>query len=354
MKGNKNRNMNLRGRIWYSDFVDPSGRQIRKSLKTSDARLANIMVSRMMTEAYEKGYFDMKKTAKIKFKELAKEVLEYSQPRKKSYIKVYVPTMKHLVEFFGEKYLREIDLKLINKYQESRKGQVKDITINKEVGMLRICFNHARKLEYIRSNPVVNVEFFKIPERKFRYLELEEIAALLANSKGYIRDIINMALLTGARKSEILKLTWEKIDFHNKLVIFDLTKNNKVREVPMSANLEEMLFNRRSANPDVEYVFTGRNGKPFGAIDKSFWSALKKAGIRNCRFHDLRHTFASQLVMSGANLITVKELLGHSELKTTMIYTHLTPKHNRDAISILENRLDKVISLPHADNKKVV
>jgi len=354
MKGANHPNLHLRNGIWHCDFVDPAGRQIRRSLKTRDEKLAKMMVSKMMKDAYEKGNFDMKKPAKMKFKELAKEVLEYANGRKKCYVKVYVPIMKHLVEYFGEKYLGEIDLRLINKYQTSRKGEVADITVNKEIEMIRICFNHAIKMKYIYSNPVVGVQYYKIPERKFRFLDEGEIATLLANSTGYIRDIILVAIYTGARKSEILNLTWDRVDFNNRLVIYDKTKNNKIREIPMSSEIEAMLSKRRAADPKGIYVFPGEVGKPIGAMYKSFWSVLDKAEIKECRFHDLRHTFASHLVMAGVNILSVKELLGHSELSTTMIYAHLAPNHNRGAISALESRLGKVVGLQHVYSTKAV
>jgi site-specific recombinase XerD len=84
------------------------------------------------------------------------------------------------------------------------------------------------------------------------------------------------------------------------------------------------------------YVFCSENGKPYGSLRKSFETALKKAEIKEFCFHDLRHPFASHLVMSGVDLMTVKELLGHKTIKMTLRYAHLSPSHERNAIESLE------------------
>ncbi len=93
-------------------------------------------------------------------------------------------------------------------------------------------------------------------------------------------------------------------------------------------------------NPESSYVFCNKDGAPYGDIKKSFFTALKKAGIIDFHFHDLRHTFASQLVMSGVDLNTVRELLGHKSLEMTLRYSHLSPDHKKRAVDILGQRMD--------------
>ena len=99
------------------------------------------------------------------------------------------------------------------------------------------------------------------------------------------------------------------------------------------------------------YVFCDENKKPFGSVKRSFATALRKAGIEDFRFHDLRHTFASQLVMSGVNLKTVQQLLGHKDIKMTMRYSHLSPEFVQEAIE----KLDSVWTLyGHQINSKKI
>ena len=95
-------------------------------------------------------------------------------------------------------------------------------------------------------------------------------------------------------------------------------------------------------NPESQYIFCNKDGKPYGDIKKSFLTALRKAGIINFHFHDLRHTFASQLVMSGVDLNTVRELLGHKSLEMTLRYSHLSPDHKKRAVDNLVKQMDNI------------
>ena len=341
------RNLVIRNGFWCSDFVDPMGRRIRKALGTKDRKLAELKLMKMQVIAYEKGNFDMKKPIRMLFRDLAPKILEYAKDRFKSYQKVYLPVMKHLVKYFGDKYLHEITASQIIAYQSERKKAVAPITVNKEVSVLGRCFNFAIENDPSLLNPVKRVKHFKVPEKEIRYLTIEEVSRLLQSCTGYIREIILTALHTGGRKTEILTLRWKNIDFENRQVAFVKTKNNKVRYVPMTEALYFMLSNRRSYAPSKEFVFTDKNGEPFGQVNKAFRSALKSASIENFTLHGCRHTYASQLVMSGVDLLTVKELLGHGDIKTTLIYAHLAPKHKVEAVKTYEKHLGQVVSLRH-------
>ena len=93
-------------------------------------------------------------------------------------------------------------------------------------------------------------------------------------------------------------------------------------------------------HPDSPYVFCNANGENYANVRKSFFTALKKSGIIKFRFHDLRHTFASHLVMSGVDLTTVRELLGHKSLEMTLRYSHLSPDHKQRAVANLSRQMD--------------
>lgn len=335
--------------FWHSDFIDPSGTRIRTSLRTKDRKLAEMKLKKMEFEAYEKGHLEIKKPKRILFRDLAQTVLEYARGRHRCFKKVYVPIIKHLVDYFGDKHLNEINLNLINAYQAERKNFVSAITVNKEVGMLGLCYNFAIRNDMVYENPVERVEDFRVPKTRIRFLTVEEIHRLIQSCSGYLKDIVMTALYTGARKSEVLGLKWKNIDFENRLVVFEKTKNDGVREVPMTEALFQMFSMKFNENARNEYIFVNKDGKPFGNVFKSFNSVLRTTGIENFRFHDLRHTFASQLVMSGVDILTVKELLGHKELKTTLIYSHLAPKHKIEAVKKYENHLGKVVSLWHTN-----
>jgi integrase len=144
------------------------------------------------------------------------------------------------------------------------------------------------------------------------------------------------ALATGCRKGEILSLKWEHVDLKHGFILLDKTKNGERREVPINNTLRAVLQGliRRV---DIPYVFYDKaNGQPYGDVKKSWYTACKRAKIVDFRFHDLRHTFASQMIMAGVDITTVSRLLGHKSLKMTLRYSHLSPAHNIDAVKKMD------------------
>ena len=142
------------------------------------------------------------------------------------------------------------------------------------------------------------------------------------------------------RRGEILGLKWEQVDLRHSFILLDTSKNGERREIPINTTLE-YLFKEMPHSVESVFVFAGKKGKPLTDIKKSFHVALKNAGILDFRFHDLRHTFASHLVMAGVDLTSVKELLGHKDIKMTLRYSHLAPGHKRKAVQVLDRIMDK-------------
>jgi integrase len=137
------------------------------------------------------------------------------------------------------------------------------------------------------------------------------------------------------RKSEILNLKKREVDLENRKITVIKTKNNESRVIPMNQNLYEELM-ALSRNPNGDYIFSDSNGRPFGDIKKGFSAALKRAGIEDFRFHDLRHTFGSYLVMKGVDIRTVQQVMGHKQIRMTMRYSHLSPEYVQEAIGRLD------------------
>jgi hypothetical protein len=184
----------------------------------------------------------------------------------------------------------------------------------------------------IEANPAKKVRLFVENNKRIRYLTEEEIHRLYQNASDHLKPIIMTALLTEMRRNEILKLKWEDIDFDHRIIFVRNTKNNEIREVPMNDTLMVVLKSFRFNSP---YVFVRKDGKPHISIRTGFESALRRAGISDFRFHDLRHTFASHLIMRGVDLMTVKELLGYKTIDITLRYAHLSPDHKRHAVETL-------------------
>jgi integrase len=129
------------------------------------------------------------------------------------------------------------------------------------------------------------------------------------------------------------------VDLKHGFILLDISKNGERREIPINTTLE-YLFKEIPHNVESVYVFAGKNGNPLTDIKHSFHTALKDAGIIDFRFHDLRHTFASHLVMAGVDLTSVKELLGHKDIAMTLRYSHLAPGHKRKAVQVLDKIME--------------
>lgn len=181
--------------------------------------------------------------------------------------------------------------------------------------------------------------------RRLRFLSKEEIASLIDACDPHLRPIAITALNTGMRKGEILNLTWDQVDLKHGFILLVNTKNGERREIPINDTLRETLLGL-TRRLDVPYVFYDqKTGKPYQDIKRSFASACRRARIRDFRIHDCRHTFASQLIMAGVDLTTVKELLGHKTITMTMRYAHLAPSHKVKAVAILDQLHDNYMTI---------
>jgi len=136
------------------------------------------------------------------------------------------------------------------------------------------------------------------------------------------------------------------VDLKNRKIIVINAKNNESRVIPINQTLYRELLTL-SQKPNGEYVFSDRNGRAYRDIKKGFSVALNRTGIKDFRFHDLRHTFGSHLVMQGVDLRTVQQVMGHKDIKMTMRYSHLSPEHVQEAME----RLDKLWTLYGHQNK---
>jgi len=197
----------------------------------------------------------------------------------------------------------------------------------------------------IDVSPASKVRLFREENRRTRYLEEEEIERLHEACSGHLKPILATALNTGMRKGEILNLKWVDVDLRNRIISILNSKNNEKREIPVNEDLFQALLRVRK-NLESPYVFCKEDGVPYKDVKTGFRAALKRAKISNFRFHDLRHTFASRLVMKGVGLKTVQELLGHKDVRMTLRYSHLSPDHKKAAVEKLSKRMDTYMDTP--------
>jgi integrase len=276
---------------------------------------------------------------KIKFDKFCEEYMEkYAKVNKRSWSRDQI-SIAHLNGFFDDKTLNEIATRDVENYKAHRQTFVGNSTINREMACLKCMFNLAVKWGYAKDNPVRGVSFFKENNQRVRFLEPQERKRLLAFCPPHLKPIVIMALNTGLRKSEILNLTWSDIDFERRLIHVRQSKSGESRYIPMNNFLTETLQDV-TKRLDSPYIFCDESGKPYKSVKKSFNNALKKAGIKDFVFHDLRHCYGSYLTMAGVDITTVKELMGHKTITMTLRYSHLSPSHKQAAVDKLQNYMD--------------
>lgn len=328
-----------RGKIWYLDYY-VNGERKRERVGKS-RRLAEMLLAKREVEITENKYFDIAKLKKVRFDKTAEDFLTWSQVHKKSFRRDR-SLVKNLMSYFGNRRLYQITSYEVEKYQSSRRQQVSAATCNREVACLKRIFNKAIEWGRARGNPVRKVKFFREDNKRLRYLSKKEIVQLLKECAPHLKPIVLFALNTGMRKSEILNLKWKDIDLQANLITVTETKSGEFRKIPVNSQLRGVL-EAIERHPDCPYVFNYK-GRRIEDVKKGFNKAVKRAGIEDFHFHDLRHTFASHLVMGGVSLVAVKELLGHKTIEMTLRYSHLSVENKRIALEILSSRMPKVVT----------
>jgi integrase len=200
-------------------------------------------------------------------------------------------------------------------------------------------FNKAVEWDMMEQNPFAKGKSLHLKEnnRRTRFLNEEEIERLLIKCEyaPYLHRLVEAAINTGMRKEELLSLKWSQI--RNGLIYLVETKTDSPREIPVNDTLEKIFKEIRNEDGlSSEYVFT-KHGKRIRHIGPAFKGALRRAGITDFHFNDLRHTFASHLVMNGASLKEVQELLGHTTVTMTLRYAHLSQENKVNAVRLLDS-----------------
>jgi integrase len=194
--------------------------------------------------------------------------------------------------------------------------------------------------EWLKDSPVSRVPREKEDNEIDRWLNNEEVERLLGNSPEWLREIISFALNTGLRQDELLSLEWNRVNLFRKTILIQKTKNGKPKTLPLNKVALDVLNRRRKVNSiKNDLVFFNRNGKkiPNSNLRLSFYRVMKKVGIKDFRWHDLRHTFATRLAQAGVDLYKVSKLLGHKDIKMTQRYSHHCPDSLRNGVEILES-----------------
>jgi integrase len=196
--------------------------------------------------------------------------------------------------------------------------------------MLRFIFNLALKWEVpgIKANPCKGIPLMEENNKRDRYLSVEEAQrlyeAVCKSENTMLKFIVPMLILTGARKREVLDAKWTDFDLSRRAWRIPITKSGRARHVPLSDGALSLLASMpREAG--VDWAFANpETGKPYVSIYCAWNTARQNVGLSDVRMHDLRHSFASLLINAGRTLYEVQHILGHTQVKTTQRYAHLS------------------------------
>ena len=310
------------------------GRRIREVIGPNK-RMAEQALAVRLSEIVQ-GRYKMARQGRETFAEFSKAYMEHSRANKRSWDRD-VTLLSNLLPFFGKRQLSDITPHLIEGYKRQRLERVKPATVNREIALLKHMYNMAMLWEKASTNPMKGVKLLREENIPERVLTAEEISKLLdACTEKYSRPIVLTALHTGMRLNEILSLKWPQVDLAQRVITVLHSKNGKVRKIPINDTLFSMFAALRGKAVS-EFVFIYYKTKGPVTVFRNAWlNALKRSGIAHARFHDLRHTFASNLVKAGVDLKTVMELLGHSTIIMTSRYAHSAPESKKAAVSVMD------------------
>lgn len=284
-------------------------------------------------------------------------------------------TISRCFKQFYRYNLVEINPAIIERWRTKRLNSgVSNATINRDTVAVRSIITKATEWGFLETNTLSKLKSLKIDQSpKIRYLSQEEewrLRKTLNQREGELKQdrlkgnqwreergyeklhefkedefsdhlmpMILISLNTGLRQGELFNLEWDMVDLEKRSLIIsgEITKNSSSRYIPLNDEAFEVFQRLNKQNDKVSIVFPSKDDKPFSTVKRSWATLLKKANIEQFRWHDLRHHFASKLVMAGVDLNTVRELLGHSDIKTTLRYAHLAPEHKINAVQKLIN-----------------
>ena len=329
---------------WLIEIRYPDGSRLRRRLRR--AREALRIWSAEQTKI-ENGTWHEQAPKTVAFETAVKQYREYSTVQNRSHASYVEPALSVWESHIkGATLLAKITPALIEDVKLRRAQNVAHSTVDKDLAVLKAFFNWCMARNLAASNPVCRVKFFNDENFRLRYLTEEEYnrlieAARTVKTSPFLAEKIILSVHTGLRRGSLFCLRWDSVDFLNRVVRIPRTKSGRPHALPLNATvlttLQTLYLERL---PDCPYVFahaTGRQaGEPVKDVKNGFHTALEIASVKAFTWHDLRHTFASWLIMKGASLRSVAELLGHRGLRMVMRYAHLSPAYLSAEVGLLD------------------
>ena len=273
----------------------------------------------------------------VKFGVIAQEAIDWYINHERRDVRNFKGRMKFIVEAFGDKVADEIKPSDIDNWIGAHDWS--PATKNRYKNVFGKTFKIALADGKVTSNPARMVEQRAENNARIRFLSDEEEKRVReAITKQFPMHLpeFDVALNTGMRKSEQFSLEWPEVSLTRKRILLEKTKNGSDREIPLNKTCLKAFEALHAVRPHSGRIFQSKYGRDLNNPRKWFELAIEESKVQNFRWHDLRHTFISRLVMKDVNLRTVQELAGHKTISMTTRYAHLAPEHNQAAIERLD------------------
>ena len=281
------------------------------------------LIRKVVSEKSDKTLFQ--------FKDEYIEAIKYTHS--KSYLRSVEYTFRDLLKFSDNLQLSKFDSRFMENYIITTFKRSK-YTAALYFRTLKAAFSKAVDWDYISSNPFNKIKLPRFQKSKPQFINQEDLDIILSHvTSDQLKDIYQFAFFTGLRLSEIINLKWNNVNLSDRIIQvgdedFD-TKGKKIRMIPLCDQAFNILSGRvpKIMKTKNHFVFTKGSNYPYTGnyVSRSFKRALRKTELnKDVHFHSLRHSFASTLLKNGASIYSIKELLGHSSIAITEIYTHLT------------------------------
>lgn len=323
-----------RSSTWWIDFATPAGERVRRSAETSSKTEARELHDRLKAESWRIQKLGEK--PKYTWDDAGCKWL-----RETTHKRTHREDMKKLAwlqQFLRGRVVAEITRDEIIAIGEYKKAESSGSTANRYLALIRAILRKAcLEWEWIDKAP--QVKLYKEPKRRVRWITPAQVKHLLAELPKHQRDITLFALATGLRQSNVMKLAWNRVDLKRGTAWIpgDVAKGEEDIHVSLSQLANEVL--RRQLGKHSERVFTYARKPMDNANTKAWRNALKRTGIENFRWHDLRHTWASWLVQNGTPLYDLQEMGAWQSAEMVRRYAHLAPAQMAKHAAIIGNLL---------------
>jgi len=345
-------------KYWWMSFQH-GGNHVQRSTKCTNKRDA---------EVYERAYRTQLAKGEVGFEEKIDaprftdamtgflQWVRVEHNAKPNTVRSYECAAKPLISFFGQTKIDRITSGDVEKFKQWRSSQprkprtaakrkstskqmktVAPATVNRGLAVLKIFFNHCIKSGFVVVNPVRDVKLLRETPPPFRVLTDDEERLYLIAASQPLQDISVILVDTGMRPEEVFRLDKTRLEFEKGCIFNPHGKSSYSRRfVPMTTRVQRILTKLVAESDSDQLFLNPKTGKPITTLKTAHKTALKRSGVKRFRIYDLKHTFATRFVQSGGDLMTLKELLGHSDLKMVARYAHPTQEHKFDAIRKME------------------